>query len=79
MTKPLCIPQKNKEHKNEGQGHTVYITGWGLDDEFNTRVEDSLKEGAIQTFAGNYCKTFYETFSDHHLCAGQPVSFSMLT
>ena len=72
LTRPLCIPQQPKE-KNEEGGFTAYLTGWGLDDDFDIRNTDHLKEGVVSTWSTGYCQGFYESYSDHHLCAGNEV------
>ena len=54
---------------------TFTFLGWGLDDEFSTRVNDSLSEMHIGVFYPQHCKRRYNSYSGHHLCAGETVRY----
>ena len=70
-TKKICIPQIPEEHNDSDAGHLVYLNGWGREDDWPDRINDSLKEAQIQLFSKNFCDDFYQDYDPSiHLCAG---------
>ena len=77
-TKPACIPQEPEDFEDSVDS-LVKLIGWGLEDEFPDRVNDSLKDASIQVFSERICQEHYANFDpDIHLCAGHEVSFKTL-
>ena len=72
----ICIPKIPEDYNENTSGDgAVVLNGWGREDEFEERFNDSLREARIELFSKNFCSDHYQGYdSDIHLCAGNPVS-----
>ena len=70
LTKPICMPESSLESGQNRWGHGVKFTGWGFDDDFKIRINDSLKDTTMSVFYPEYCSDFYASYAEHHFCAG---------
>ena len=59
LTKPICMPESSEESGEKFWGRGVRFTGWGFDDDFQIRINDSLKDAKLNVFHPNYCQDFY--------------------
>ena len=64
------MPESSLESGQNLWGHGVKFTGWGFDDDFKNRINDSLKDTTMSVFYPEYCSDFYASYAEHHFCAG---------
>ena len=74
--KPLCLPTEPEMDEDIWSSNTVYLTGWGLIDEWETRENDSLNEASLTVYPKSGCSNFYEDLTANILCAGHEVCIS---
>ena len=70
-TRPICLPQ-SEQAENEIKGHSAYLAGWGLEDEWKHRYNDSLLDTKLTIMPNDYCQQFYKgaTLNSSVICAG---------
>ena len=59
LTKPICMPESSSESGQNRWGNAGRFNGWGLDDDFEIRINDSLKDLTMQVLHPKYCSDFY--------------------
>ena len=69
-TRPICLPQ-SEQAENGIKGHSAYLAGWGREDEWEHRFNDSLLYTKLTIIPNDYCQQFYEpTLNSSLICAG---------